>query len=30
VLTMINDALHDPPPGLATLGHPPPTGEGLS
>jgi very-short-patch-repair endonuclease len=27
VLTMIDDALRNPPPGLASLGHPPPTGE---
>jgi very-short-patch-repair endonuclease len=30
VLTLIDDALHDPPPGLASLGHPPPSGEGSS
>jgi hypothetical protein len=30
VLTMIDDALSNPPPGLATLGHPPPSGEGSS
>jgi very-short-patch-repair endonuclease len=30
VLTLIDDALRKPPPGLATLGHPPPSGEGLS
>ena len=30
VLTMIDDALRNPPPGLASLGHPPPSGEGLS
>jgi hypothetical protein len=28
VLTLIDDALRTPPPGLATLGHPPPSGEG--
>jgi very-short-patch-repair endonuclease len=28
VLTLIDDALRNPPPGLATLGHPPPSGEG--
>lgn len=28
VLTLIDDALRAPPPGLATLGHPPPSGEG--
>jgi very-short-patch-repair endonuclease len=28
VLTPIDDARHDPPPGLASLGHPPPSGEG--
>jgi very-short-patch-repair endonuclease len=27
-LTLIDDALRKPPPGLATLGHPPPSGEG--
>jgi very-short-patch-repair endonuclease len=30
VLTLIDDALHSPPPGLASLGHPPPSGEGSS
>ena len=30
VLTVIDDALRNPPPGLASLGHPPPSGEGLS
>jgi hypothetical protein len=30
VLTLIDDALRNPPPGLALLGHPPPTGEGSS
>ena len=28
VLTLIDDALRNPPPGLASLGHPPPSGEG--
>ena len=28
VLTVIDDALQHPPPGLASLGHPPPSGEG--
>ena len=30
VLTVIDDALRNPPPGLASLGHPPPSGEGSS
>ncbi len=30
VLTLIDDALRNPPPGLASLGHPPPSGEGLT
>ena len=29
VLTLIYDALCNPPPGLASLGHPPPAGEGF-
>jgi very-short-patch-repair endonuclease len=29
VLTLIHDALREPPPGRASLGHPPPSGEGL-
>ena len=29
VLTLIDDALRTPPPGLATLGHPPPAGASL-
>jgi very-short-patch-repair endonuclease len=28
VLTVIHDALREPPPGRASLGHPPPSGEG--
>jgi very-short-patch-repair endonuclease len=28
VLIVIDEALRNPPPGLATLGHPPPSGEG--
>ena len=28
VLTLIDEALRNPPPGLASLGHPPPAGEG--
>jgi very-short-patch-repair endonuclease len=28
VLSRIDEALRNPPPGLATLGHPPPSGEG--
>jgi very-short-patch-repair endonuclease len=28
VLAVIDQALRDPPPGLASLGHPPPSGEG--
>ena len=30
VLTLIDDALRNRPPGLASLGHPPPSGEGLT
>jgi very-short-patch-repair endonuclease len=30
VLTLISEALRNPPPGLALLGHPPPSGEGSS
>jgi len=29
VLTMIDNALHDPPPGRPSADHPPPSGEGL-
>ncbi len=28
VLTLIDETLRNPPPGLASLGHPPPSGEG--
>ena len=28
VLTLIDEALRNPPPGLAALGHPPPSGQG--